>query len=33
MSTQNGIVIHITSGETDDWEMALRNILNLARQR
>jgi len=31
MSTQNGIVIHITSGERDDWEMALRNILNLAR--
>ena len=31
MSTQKGIVIHITSGESDDWEMALRNILNLAR--
>jgi intracellular sulfur oxidation DsrE/DsrF family protein len=31
MSTQNGIVIHITSGEREDWEMALRNILNLAR--
>jgi len=32
MSAPSGIVIHITSGDSDDWEMALRNILNLARE-
>lgn len=31
MSEQQGIVIHITSGNSSDWQMALRNILNLAQ--
>ena len=31
MSRQPGIAIHITSGEHEDWQMALRNLLNLAQ--
>jgi intracellular sulfur oxidation DsrE/DsrF family protein len=30
MASQDDIVIHITSGETEDWQMALRNIQKLA---
>jgi intracellular sulfur oxidation DsrE/DsrF family protein len=29
MSNAAAIVIHITSGERDDWQMALRNLVNL----
>lgn len=29
MSNRQGTVIHITSGESSDWQMALRNLLNL----
>jgi intracellular sulfur oxidation DsrE/DsrF family protein len=31
MGSNQGIVVHITSGESSDWEMALRNLLNLAQ--
>lgn len=27
-----GIVIHITSGESGDWQMALRNLVNLVQE-
>lgn len=30
MADQGDIVIHITSGETEDWQMALRNLEKLA---
>ncbi len=29
MSNQQAIVIHISSGSVDDWQMALRNLANL----
>lgn len=29
MSSHRGIVIHITSGDNSDWQMALRNLSNL----
>jgi intracellular sulfur oxidation DsrE/DsrF family protein len=29
MSTQQSIVVHISSGSADDWGMALRNLVNL----
>jgi intracellular sulfur oxidation DsrE/DsrF family protein len=30
MATQDDIVVHITSSETEDWQMALRNLQKLA---
>jgi len=32
MSSQQGIVVHVTSGESGDWQMALRNLRNLASE-
>ena len=29
MSTQQSIVVHISTGSADDWRMALRNLVNL----
>ena len=31
MSSQQGIVVHITTDEVSGWEMALRNLQNLVR--
>ena len=31
MSSQQGTVIHITSGDSSDWQMALRNLVNLVQ--
>ncbi|WP_302080680.1 DsrE family protein [Salinibaculum rarum] len=31
MSNPDGIVIHVTSGESEDWQTALRNLRNLAQ--
>lgn len=31
MSNSTGVVIHVTSGESSDWQMALRNLANLVR--
>lgn len=31
MNSGHGIVIHITSGESSDWQMALRNLVNLVQ--
>lgn len=30
MAPEEDIVVHITSGETEDWQMALRNLQKLA---
>lgn len=30
--SQGGIVIHITSGESSDFQMALRNLVNLVQE-
>jgi intracellular sulfur oxidation DsrE/DsrF family protein len=32
MSTSQGIVIHVTSGESGDFETALRNLVNLVQE-
>lgn len=32
MSDRNGIVIHVTSSDGDDWRTALRNVSNLYRE-
>lgn len=31
MSAPSGLVVHITSGEDSDWQMALRNLVNLVQ--
>ncbi|MFB6084197.1 MAG: DsrE family protein [Halorientalis sp.] len=31
METESEIVIHVTSGESADWRMALRNLVNLVQ--
>jgi intracellular sulfur oxidation DsrE/DsrF family protein len=31
MSTSEPVVVHITSDDTGNWEMALRNLVNLVR--
>jgi len=31
MSNQRGIVAHVTSGDSADWRMALRNLSNLCQ--
>ncbi|MFC3478989.1 DsrE family protein [Halobacterium litoreum] len=32
MTSSGGIVVHVTTGEASEWQMAVRNLVNLVRE-